>query len=121
MISNFENRHPKIDKSAFIARNATVIGEVEIARNASVWFGAVIRGDVNFIKIGENSNIQDLACLHVWHREIDENGKITDTGYPCIIEKKCHNRTQCNNSCLSYRLKLFNRYGRNNNGRCGYR
>lgn len=87
MISDFENRHPKIDKSAFIAQNATVIGEVEIARNASVWFGAVIRGDVNFIKIGENSNIQDLACLHVWHREIDETGKITDTGYPCIIEK----------------------------------
>lgn len=85
MILKFQNFTPKAHKTAFIAENATIIGEVEIGENSSIWFGSVLRGDVNFIKIGKNTNIQDLSCVHVWHREFNENGEITDAGYPCII------------------------------------
>jgi len=56
---------PKISKDAFIAPTATVIGDVEIGAGASLWFGVVARGDVNYIRIGENSNIQDGTIIHV--------------------------------------------------------
>lgn len=55
---------PRIDASAFIAPNATVIGDVEIGPEASIWFGVVIRGDVNPIRIGARTNIQDNAVIH---------------------------------------------------------
>ena len=53
-----------IDKSVFIADGAKVIGEVEIGKNSSVWFNAVIRADSNEVKIGECSNVQDNAVIH---------------------------------------------------------
>jgi carbonic anhydrase/acetyltransferase-like protein (isoleucine patch superfamily) len=59
---------PKIDKSAFIAANATVIGDVEIAANANIWFGVILRGDGPGIRIGENSNLQDGTVVHVASR-----------------------------------------------------
>ena len=65
MIAPFKNTNPKIDKSAFIAGNAVVIGDVEIGEDSSVWFGSVIRGDVNFIRIGARTNIQDMTVIHV--------------------------------------------------------
>ena len=55
---------PKIDNESFVAPNATVVGDVEIAAGASVWFGCVVRGDVQPIRIGRGSNIQDGAVLH---------------------------------------------------------
>jgi carbonic anhydrase/acetyltransferase-like protein (isoleucine patch superfamily) len=55
---------PRIAASAFIAPNATIIGDVEISAGASVWFGCVVRGDVQPIRIGANTNIQDGAILH---------------------------------------------------------
>jgi carbonic anhydrase/acetyltransferase-like protein (isoleucine patch superfamily) len=55
---------PKWGKDCFIAENATIVGDVEIGDNCSVWFNAVIRGDVNYIRIGNNSNIQDGAVVH---------------------------------------------------------
>ena len=60
---------PKIHPSVFIAEGAHVIGDVEIGRDSSVWFNAVIRGDVNFIRIGERTNIQDASVLHVTHKK----------------------------------------------------
>lgn len=65
MITNFQDAAPKIHASAFIAGNATVIGDVEIGEDSSVWFNSVVRGDVNYIKIGARTNIQDASVIHV--------------------------------------------------------
>jgi len=56
--------YPKIAEDCFVADNATIVGDVEIARGCSLWFNAVVRGDVNFIRIGERTNIQDGAVIH---------------------------------------------------------
>lgn len=61
----YKGIHPKIDSTVFVAPNAVVIGDVEIGANSSVWFNAVIRGDVYYIRIGENTNIQDGSVIHV--------------------------------------------------------
>jgi carbonic anhydrase/acetyltransferase-like protein (isoleucine patch superfamily) len=55
---------PQLAPGAWVADNATVIGKVEMAENASVWYGCVVRGDSEQIRIGRNSNIQDLSVLH---------------------------------------------------------
>jgi carbonic anhydrase/acetyltransferase-like protein (isoleucine patch superfamily) len=68
------NLRPHIAASAYLAPNATVLGNVVLAEQASVWFGATIRGDNEEIRIGEGSNIQDGAVLH------------TDPGFPMSIE-----------------------------------
>ncbi len=60
---------PRIDPTAWIAPNATIIGDVEIGPGASVWFGTILRGDVNFIRIGARSNIQDGSVVHVTTRK----------------------------------------------------
>jgi carbonic anhydrase/acetyltransferase-like protein (isoleucine patch superfamily) len=56
---------PKIHPTAFIAAGAVIIGDVEIGANANVWFGCVIRGDVQSIRIGEGTNVQDGTVIHV--------------------------------------------------------
>jgi carbonic anhydrase/acetyltransferase-like protein (isoleucine patch superfamily) len=61
----FDDKFPRIDPSAFIAENATIIGDVEIGEGSSVWFGSVLRGDVNYIRIGKRTNIQDHTIIHV--------------------------------------------------------
>ena len=65
MITNYLNKIPKIDKNAVVFRTADVIGDVTLEAGSSVWFGAVVRGDVNTIKIGKRTNIQDNATIHV--------------------------------------------------------
>ena len=60
----YQDLWPTIDAKAFVAPNATVVGDVEIAAGASVWFGCVVRGDVQPIRIGQGTNIQDGAVLH---------------------------------------------------------
>ena len=55
---------PQIDSQSWIAPNATVIGQVHLARNASIWWNSTVRGDTDRISIGENSNIQDGSVLH---------------------------------------------------------
>jgi carbonic anhydrase/acetyltransferase-like protein (isoleucine patch superfamily) len=61
----YKGKMPKIDPTVFIAPTAVVIGDVEIGENSSVWFNAVIRGDVYYIRIGNNTNIQDGSVIHV--------------------------------------------------------
>ena len=56
---------PKIAEDVFIAPTASVMGDVEIGRGSSIWFGVVVRGDVNFIRIGTNTNLQDGTVVHV--------------------------------------------------------
>ena len=58
---------PKIAESAWVADSAQVMGDVELAEDASIWFGVVIRGDTETIRIGRGSNIQDLSVLHADH------------------------------------------------------
>lgn len=60
---------PKIGKNCFLAETATVIGDVTIGEGSSIWFGAVLRGDVNTITIGKNVNIQDNAVIHTLYEK----------------------------------------------------
>lgn len=64
MIRTFGGVSPKIDEKAFIAETAAVIGDVEIGADSSVWYGAVLRGDVSPIRIGRGSSLQDNAVVH---------------------------------------------------------
>ena len=66
-IRNFENKHPNIHPTAFVDDTALVLGDVKIGENCSIWPMTVIRGDVNTIQIGNNTNIQDNSVLHVTH------------------------------------------------------
>ena len=69
MILPFQSKNPKIDPSAFIAPGSHVIGDVTLGQWSSVWFGAVLRGDLSPIHVGEATNIQDQAVVHVdWGR-----------------------------------------------------
>ncbi len=70
----FEGRVPKIHPTAFIAPTAMIIGDVTIGENASVWYGCVLRGDLDPIRVGNGSNIQDNSVLHTG---LDE---------PCIVK-----------------------------------
>ncbi|HMQ05030.1 MAG TPA: gamma carbonic anhydrase family protein [Pyrinomonadaceae bacterium] len=65
MIASFNDRHPEIHETAFVAPDAVIIGDVKIGPNASVWFGSIIRGDVNYVRIGDRTNIQDATVIHV--------------------------------------------------------
>ncbi len=69
MIRDFQDTIPKIHESVFLAENAVVIGDVEIEKDASIWYNCVLRGDVNFIRIGEKTNIQDGTIIHVSRKE----------------------------------------------------
>lgn len=67
-IESYLNSHPKLGEGVFLHAGATVIGDVELGDEVSVWPGVVIRGDVNHIRIGARCNIQDNSVLHVSHR-----------------------------------------------------
>lgn len=67
MIRTFQGITPTVPPSCFIDATAVVIGDVVMGEECSVWFNAVIRGDVNFIRIGDRTNVQDLCMLHVTH------------------------------------------------------
>jgi len=67
MIRSFEQHTPSIADSAYVDETAVVIGDVALAEDVSVWPGAVLRGDVNWIRVGARSNIQDGAVVHVTH------------------------------------------------------
>jgi carbonic anhydrase/acetyltransferase-like protein (isoleucine patch superfamily) len=63
----FDGKFPLVHESVFLAAGSRVIGDVEIAENVSVWFNSVVRGDVERIRIGRNTNIQDNVTIHVTH------------------------------------------------------
>lgn len=79
-IRDFEKKTPKIAASAFIDEMAVVIGDVEIGEDASVWPTSVVRGDVNAIRIGAKTNIQDGSVLHVTH-----DSEYAPGGFPLVI------------------------------------
>ncbi len=71
------DKTPKVAPDAFIAPGAILVGDVEVGPGASIWYNCVLRGDVNYIRVGEGSNIQDGSVIHV------------DRTYPTIIKKHC--------------------------------
>ena len=87
---------PNVDASAYITDSASVIGNVHLAANTSIWFGAALRGDNELISIGEGSNVQECAVLH------------TDLGYPLVVGKNVtighqamlHGCTVCDGSLI---------------------
>nr|VFK55175.1 MAG: Carbonic anhydrase or acetyltransferase, isoleucine patch superfamily [Candidatus Kentron sp. TUN] len=89
----FEDKTPRIDPSVYVDERALVIGEVTIAKDASIWPMTVVRGDVNSISIGERTNIQDLSMIHVTHRggaQFPDGFKTTvandvTVGHHCVI------------------------------------
>ena len=95
MIKAFQNQHPRIHETAYVAENALIIGDVEIGEHSSIWFGSIIRGDVNYIRIGARTNIQDASVIHVSSKthptiledEITVGHRVTLHG--CYIETGC--------------------------------
>ncbi len=79
-IQSFANYSPQIAESVYVHSAATIIGDVIIGQESSVWPGAVIRGDVNFIRIGNNTNVQDLSILHV-----NQRSTLDPAGSPLVI------------------------------------
>lgn len=84
MLHSFKNILPSIKEGSWIAPSADVIGEVSVGKDCSIWFGCVVRGDVNTITIGDRTNIQDLSMIHVTHYKIDSEGNRVG-GNPTII------------------------------------
>ena len=69
IIKSVNGKHPQIPEDCFVAENATIVGEVSFGKQCSIWFNAVIRGDVHFIKIGNKVNIQDGAVIHATYKK----------------------------------------------------
>ena len=73
IIKSLKGKHPVIGRNCFLAETATIIGDVEMGEGCSVWFNSVIRGDVHYIKIGNNVNIQDGAVVHATYQKSPTN------------------------------------------------
>lgn len=79
-ILSFGGKSPRINPAAFVAPGAQLIGDIEVGPEASIWYNCVLRGDVNRIRIGARTNIQDGSVIHV-----DSPGPGREGGYPTII------------------------------------
>ena len=73
LIKTLNGNTPKIGNNCFLAETATLIGEVEIGDDCSIWYSAVLRGDVHYIKVGNNTNIQDNATVHATYKKSPTN------------------------------------------------
>jgi len=76
---------PDIHPETFIAPNATVVGRVTVEREASIWYGCVVRGDIEPISIGEQSNIQDLTVIHIDPGSPTRIGARVGVGHRCLL------------------------------------
>ena len=73
LIKTVREKTPKIGQNCYLAENCSIIGDVTIGNDCSIWFNAVIRGDVHYIKIGNNTNIQDGAIIHATYQKYPTN------------------------------------------------
>ena len=95
MIREHRGRRPRLHQTAFIDDSAQVIGDVEVGEESSVWMCAVVRGDVNWIRIGKRSNVQDGTIVHVMTKthptQIGDNVTIGHAAviHGCTIEDQC--------------------------------
>ena len=86
IIKPVKGKHPQISEDCYIAENATIVGEVSIGTQCSVWFNAVIRGDVHYIKIGNKVNIQDGAVIHATYKKSPTTiGNNVSIGHNAIV------------------------------------
>ncbi len=86
MIHDFLGKRPVFNHTNFLAPSADLIGDVTLGEWSSVWFNTTIRGDVNFISIGSESNIQDNTCIHVMNRTGPTRiGNQVTIGHNCMI------------------------------------
>jgi gamma-carbonic anhydrase len=85
LLLRFNGSQPTVASSAFIAPNATLIGMVTIQEEASIWFQTVVRGDINHISIGSQTNIQDSCVLHVTYKHPVILGKRITVGHGAIL------------------------------------
>lgn len=69
IIKTVQGKHPQIPEDCYVAENATIVGDVTLGSECSIWFNAVIRGDVHYIKIGNKVNIQDGAVIHATYQK----------------------------------------------------
>ena len=73
LIKTLKGKTPVIGNDCFLAENAAIIGDVEIGDHCSIWYSAVLRGDVHYIKIGNNTNVQDCAVIHATYQKSPTN------------------------------------------------
>ncbi|NNC51209.1 MAG: gamma carbonic anhydrase family protein [Flaviramulus sp.] len=86
IIKSVNNKSPQIPDDCYIAENATIVGDVSIGKQCSIWFNAVIRGDVHYIKIGNKVNIQDGAVIHATYQKSPTNiGNKVSIGHNAIV------------------------------------
>jgi len=80
------DKHPQFGDDCFIAPNATIVGDVVTGDQCSIWFNAVVRGDVNFIRMGNKVNIQDGACIHCTYEKCGTTiGNNVSIGHHAIV------------------------------------
>lgn len=81
-----ENKLPQFGKNCFIAPNATLVGDVQAGDDCSFWFNTIVRGDVNFIKMGNKVNVQDGACIHCTYQKYGTTiGNNVSIGHHAIV------------------------------------
>lgn len=85
MIKDFKAISPDVEIDCFIAETADIIGDVHIGNDSNVWYNAVIRGDVNTVRIGKNTNVQDGCMLHVSSNYPLNIGKDVTIGHKAIV------------------------------------
>jgi carbonic anhydrase/acetyltransferase-like protein (isoleucine patch superfamily) len=86
IIKAVNGKSPKMGADCWFADNAVIVGEVEMGQNCTVWFGAVVRGDVHYIKIGNNTNIQDNATIHCTYQKSPTTiGSNVSIGHNAIV------------------------------------
>ena len=76
---------PRLSPSAYVAEGAVLVGEVHVGADSSIWFHAVLRGDINVVEVGERTNIQDGAVLHVTHEYPVRVGNDVTIGHRAIV------------------------------------
>ena len=104
MIASFGGKTPRNAGAAFVAANATVLGDVVLGQDSSVWYGAVLRGDDGTLTIGENSNVQDNAVLHCDAGGAVTLGKNVTVGHSALV----HGCTVGDGSLIGMHATLLN-------------
>jgi len=95
LIRPWGGKAPRLDESVWVAEDAVVVGDVEIGPHSSAWFGVVLRGDVNYIRVGARTNLQDKSVLHVTSRthptivgdDVTVGHRVTLHG--CTVKDRC--------------------------------
>lgn len=95
MIRHFNGIEPRIHATAYVTDDAIIVGDVEVGEDSSIWYGSVLRGDVNYIRIGARTNIQDQTIIHVSSKGLPTivEGEVTVghrvTLHACHVERGC--------------------------------